>query len=520
MGFLSSGLEKRKLLGQVSTPKWIADFMVSLCINKASDRGIDPCFGNGVFLHSMAERFMRLGAERKHLGGNINCVEIDPTIFYAAIKEFRERFSTDPQSHLLNFFDYVPDDTFDFAVMNPPYVRHDLLNSGLFPPNARKSHIFERFSKRFGGYLSQNSNLYVYFFLHLTDMLRDGGTLVAITYNSWLYSRYGKHLQRFFLDNFKIRYVIDFDKEAFEDALIGSCIVVLEKAKGEEKKDARDDNTVCFARLRAKLPVDGLVKCLQTGDLLNTISKNYIKQARLYQEDKWEKFLFIPDFHEKLASNVNLVPLRELAHVSRGNGVGPLKALLSKTPRTSSLPLLKNPRRLNGKFKTSESNPDAFVSGPKSRLKPPGELVFSYIIRGNKRFYLNDAKYATTDNFHNIVPSVDKHALFAILNSSLTRYFIETSGRTQGSGLLKLQVYELKELPVPNLRKASPIVRRKLSALGKQLSNSSKNQARTTRDIDRLVFGLIQARRALPIVKRSEKELMMNRLKRKETAFG
>ena len=60
----------------------------------------------------------------------------------------------------------------------------------------------------------------------------------------------------------------------------------------------------------------------------------------------------------------------------------------------------------------------------------------------------------------------------AILNSSFSKYFIENCGRSYGSGLLKVQKYELEELPVLNYRNLTREDFKSLLSMAKSLISS------------------------------------------------
>ena len=58
-------------LGQVFTRREIADYMVSLFNIDTIETILDPCFGEGVFIHSLLE----------HQFNSIQGYEIDPFLF-------------------------------------------------------------------------------------------------------------------------------------------------------------------------------------------------------------------------------------------------------------------------------------------------------------------------------------------------------------------------------------------------------------------------------------------------------
>lgn len=574
---------RKKLLGQISTPSWIAHYMAALCIKRPDERGIDPCFGDGVFITTIAERLMELKGGRDDISSQITGIELDPDLFIKGIGEYerilREIVNLE-NLYLGNFFDFQENQgCFDFGMMNPPYVRQEELSSTDLPRSIRKETLLKTFGELFPiDYISKRANLYFYFFLYLSNFIREGGRLIAITYNSWLYSKYGELLQRFFLDNFKIEYIIDFDREAFEESIIGSCIILLEKATGRKNKEIRDENVVRFIRLKAKAPLTRLLEATESerrGSGL--VRRHIIPQENLYSDNKWEKYFTLPEFHERLLSNWKLTPLRNLADVFRGFEPKSSRFFILDDTRVADfkieddyvIPVLKNPKTLRSlrisdrsdkslllyitKRKTelrrdaktigvleylsyieSEilANKDKFKALSTliekdndgwylQKLKNSGEIIFSYIIRENKWFYLNDCGVITTDNFHNLVPRADKYALFAMLNSSLTRYLLETSGRTQGSGLLKVQVYELQDLLVPNLAIAPKKTIEELSELGKMLSEcvgrseNAGTSGKIMAKIDAVIFGFIENDGLLRPLTGAEAKMRNDRLQRK-----
>jgi len=574
--------ERKKLFGQVFTPRWVADYMASLCIKRGDERGIEPCFGKGIFITNVAKRLLELnrGRNKKAILNNITGIELDPKIFLSGISEYIDLLGTDIKLrnlHLGSFFDFKKGfGEYDFGIMNPPYVRQEDLSLETLPENLRKEYLFDFLKKHYPDeYLTLRSNLYIYFFLHLSNFLKEGGKLVAITYNSWLFTKFGKVFQKFLLDNFKVKYIIDFDKEAFDDAIIGSCIVLLEKCTGENNKTDRDNNLAQFIRLKAKAPLKNLVAVTESLKSKSKLVHRFkIRQEKLGSDDKWERFFYTPDFHSKIIENPNITRLDDLAKVWRGLGtkaneyfvINEETAKKYKISKKFLTPFLKNPRDLKG-WKTSESQNHTFllnVERPISELeklkqskgllnyldhikkvakenkkkyrtlnrqfsenkdkwhverpKPAGALIFNYIIRGNKAFYINDTRTNTSDNFHNIESQHDIYCLYAILNSSLTNYMLELSGRTQGSGLLKIQVYELKGLKVPDFRKMQKAAITKLSKLGKKLSENQKTNNKNDKiikKIDVLVYDFLNLSQMHEKIIESENQIMESRLNKK-----
>ena len=185
--------------------------------------------------------------------------------------------------------------------------------------------------------------------------LQNGGRFGFIVSNSWLDVDYGKGLQKFFLNNYKLVAIIESKVERwFEEADVNTCIVILEKCK--EKKE-RDENLVRFVYLFNRLDyfipqaqemwqeqierlneIDKLKKTIKAhsefyqNEELRILPKS---QAELWEEGfdretakyagaKWGKYLRAPEIFFKILEKGKgkLVPLKEVAGVRRGFTTG------------------------------------------------------------------------------------------------------------------------------------------------------------------------------------------------------
>jgi hypothetical protein len=84
---------------------------------------------------------------------------------------------------------------------------------------------------------------------------------------------------------------------------------------------------------------------------------------------------------------------------------------------------------------------------PKS-LAP--DILFQYMIDIKNRVFMLKGTIYSSDVFHfiNLIDSKDRYFYAAFLNSSLTSLLYELFGRSYGGGILKVQVYELKNIPI------------------------------------------------------------------------
>jgi type I restriction-modification system DNA methylase subunit len=164
---------------------------------------------------------------------------------------------------------------FDAVVGNPPYIRQGDLH-----PN--KSHfrshlsVFGRvgYSTYFDGSkeLSGKSDAYVYFMTHATQFLRNGGRLAFIVPNKWLTTRYGETLQEFLFDHYRLVGIVGFTARAFDDALVDTVMVMLERC---EEESERRKQTIPFVRVR---------ETMDSEDIIDTVTVNYDTPSGSYMQ--------------------------------------------------------------------------------------------------------------------------------------------------------------------------------------------------------------------------------------------
>lgn len=136
---------------------------------------------------------------------------------------------------------------FDAVVGNPPYTRwveipdntQELILSGL-------EGFLSRYDLRPDPRRGREPGIYVYWIMHATKFLKEGGRLGMIISNMWLQTDYGVEFGKFLLDNYKIKALIDVSYRLF-DALISTVIILGEKATG--KKTERENNDVLLIRI-------------------------------------------------------------------------------------------------------------------------------------------------------------------------------------------------------------------------------------------------------------------------------
>lgn len=370
---------ERHKLGQYYTRSDVVDVITGFCVKSADDKVFDPACGAGTFLIRSYERKRFLDPSRTHeellkelWGNDIAKFPSHLATINLACKDLSVERSY-PIIICRDFFDLRPGEPavvlpyevkgldeskmqvklpfFDSVVTNPPYTRQEEMEGLVFHEGYR-DRLQKQVAEEWNGfYIGKRSSIYAYFFFHGAKFLKEGGRLGLITSNSWLDVDYGKYLQRFFLENFKIIAVIESKVERwFEDADVNTCITILEKCS---KKKERDRNLVKFVQLKKPLDkiisstgdererwlsVDEFVQFVENTDEYyedNRLRVFVISQEKLWREgldeesgdyvgSKWGKYIRAPDIFFKILEKGKdlFVPLKEIADVRRGFTTG------------------------------------------------------------------------------------------------------------------------------------------------------------------------------------------------------
>lgn len=454
-------------LGQVFTSERIARLMAQILVDDidASVKNVlDPCIGPNVFLKQV---------NRLNSALCLHGIEIDESLITEDTRKFYELNGRELQ--IGNFFDFASQTkkSFDLIIENPPYVRHEKMT------DENDKQQIRSFFKDKSYKIPAKSNLYVYFLLQSIDMLKDGGKLVAVVYDSWLYSQYGESFKKNLSNLGSIDSVIHFKDGAFDDAGIGATII-------EFVKGVRQSEVLRFA----------------TYDNAENISN--------LSRVKWTKkpYADLTEVSSKPeSSDSSFIALGDVAEINRGTSALNNKLFVFKEKQfEETIPFLKSVKDLNSmsangdkhllvvrnKYKSETQayldkirdiildNDNKYQTLSKRvrteklwyspRLAKTGDIIFNYYLRDTLDFILNINRLQSSDNFYNLRFQDHIYAHFALLNSTRVRQAVFNKARTQGSGLKKIQLYEFRSVMIPNLHKFSTDTICNLEKLGKRLA--------------------------------------------------
>ena len=136
---------------------------------------------------------------------------------------------------------------FDAVIGNPPYISYRRLTNQAKIVNALAAANENIALPKFSG----KSDAYLWFIVHATQFIKNGGRLSFVVSSAILFSDYGIPLIRFIGHHYCVRAVINSMVERwFPDADTNTVLLMLERESDPEKREAND---IRFVRLRRPL---------------------------------------------------------------------------------------------------------------------------------------------------------------------------------------------------------------------------------------------------------------------------
>lgn len=490
-------VNEKKYLGQVFTPAPVADFMLSL-FSKSITKDttiLDPCIGPNTFFS-----LLDTSKVNPHLTG----VEIDSKLINASIKQFYQGNKRNLISN--SFFNHPLSKKYDYIIQNPPYVRQELLNTEL----NSKDQILESIGE-LASLIPSQSNLYVYFLVKSILHLKEGGQLIAIIYDSWLYSSFGKCLRNIFTLFGHLKTIYHVKDDVFPDAEVGATIIVF------QRKAAMVSDTKTTKYYNVPTLADLTKKSISKATSIN------IPEAKLltYSFNEISCIDFGSTFFKKIKELSSKVVQRGTSSVANGHFLHTYKRFKESVPLVKDiskikqfavteetsylLAIEKNPSPktdiylqeiklaildAEGKFEAVKKKIKTGEKWYKINFKKKGNFIFNYYMRNNVDFIYNPNLLHASDNFYIVNIEDNPLAYLAILNSTFTKIALLLNSRNQGNGLRKVQLYEFNEVPIIDIGMLSLKAARMLEKYGEalQTQNRYENKNRLLKSIDKILL--------------------------------
>ena len=521
--------EERRRLGEFYTPKPIAEFMVRWILRERSDYVLDPGVGSGTFLIEALHRLEALGSSTSKAVSQLYGVDINPlAVLMTTINLLIRAPNTSPRIFLADFLKLnvlnalhlgFEKTSFDAIACNPPYTRHHEL---LTPYKEEIARIVEAEA---GEPLSRLSSIYVHFFIHAYQFLKDGGRLAFITPSEWMEADYGVALRKFLAKRMHVKSIVLFDERvlAFSGILTRACIMLASKEEPRKR--------TLLIELRTWPSVSELIETVE-GGMEGDYGWGRAKLCDLTSVDpsaKWTPLFKAvvggvrPDFMTKLGA---------LARVSRGiaTGANEFFTLSEGEVRAFGIereylrPVVAAARYLKGYDFTKEDWESLRREGKKVYLlwcfkrreellgtsvlkyiergeakgfdkryltrhrhvwywverRDPPDAFLVYMFRSRLRFVYNSARAHALNTLHYVYfnegvrDEASIKAVLAYLNSSIAFELAKSALRVYGGGMYKLEPEEAMEVPCIDPRKLSPRWRERLAALFDELCAAAR----------------------------------------------
>lgn len=407
---INSRLSLNPELGQVWTPMFIANEMVNQArlAHPKAKRVLDPACGPATF----STAFNNEGLS----DFEITCYDIDERMVIETESK-NKQFGMNSKAIV---GDYLADESlagkFDLVIMNPPYIRQELIHKS-------KKNLYNNYlSRLLECVVDRRSNLFALFMLKGIVDLASDGILCSIVYDAISHSNYGKKTLSILERHAELLYIKSI-QAPFNGVLVDAQILIYRKkivaSKGVSPKiEAGDDTLVTIGELLqvrrgTALPKRKAFLASSDDPYFERSSPFFIKQSNL------DGLVVVPDKRAYLADS-------------------------QKTQNDNFQTWLTE--RVKAQIPYPSRTAIKAVCGP---------LAFNYYIRNAPRHLWNIDNVALADNFYvsNPIGDFPAEVAWLLLNSDIYLDKLTDSARNQGNGLLKLQLYEYKQVLVPDWRR-------------------------------------------------------------------
>lgn len=338
-------IAKRKVAGQFSTPKKLAELLNRLTLNDKTKIVLDPCCGTGTIINqayqlkeeyelNQEEILNSIWASDKHsfpiqlstlsmanpsnIGKIINIFKTDViNLEEGKIIEFRDPNNGQIIQKELPEIDYV--------VSNLPFIKSKeirVLNPEIVAIN---DWIHEQTDTTLT--LSGKSDIFAYIPFYLYQILSEEGKIGLILSNAWMGTDYGEIFLKIFRKFYTINYVLISGKgKWFNNADVVTTVLIASKRNVDDEVDVNHE--ISFCTLEEKLENIDDVKALSEDVLLSNESEiitinNYSSQKITELEEfgiPWSGYFSNLNWVESVKDK--LISTDEVFHFTRGERRG------------------------------------------------------------------------------------------------------------------------------------------------------------------------------------------------------
>ncbi len=432
------------------TPSSLAEYLAKPLLDSPNNKIFDPAYGNGALL-TAAVNILRQRYQENDPGAQLFGCDREPG-------EINSNYLKDDNLSQCDFFQYPTTHKFNTILMNPPYVRHHLIEG------KDREYYNRRASTELK--IKGTSDLWAFFLLKATEHLEKTGDMGAILPWSFLQADYASRVREWLIDKFQEIKVMAVGAEYFPGAKERILLLWL-KGFGQKTTSLK----IAFARKIQNQPeymeispktwkaqrvvvsenhdMEGMIE--RYISQYNFIRFSSIANVRIGVVTGADKFFIVPREKARALnfSTKRMLPIISTAKEFFGlelNGRKPEKRLLlfSKEQTHNELSYIREGERLGLHLRAH------------SRLRSPwfavkvGELpdaFFPYRMASIPYLMLN-SRYQCTNSVHrvyfnNLTENEKRWAQVSLL-ALPGQLALESYSKTYGRGVLKIEPSALK----------------------------------------------------------------------------
>ena len=552
--FVSSILERelqlmrKRQLGAFYTPASVTRVLCDWAIRGRDDKILEPSFGGCTFIESAIARLIELGAE-------------DPTtqLFGCDIDDGAFEHLRRISPELKNLDRFVKDDflqtkisTFvpcQAIVGNPPYVALQQLE-----PERRAA--VESWEKNYAKNVGRRSSIWAHFTLHALNFLEEGGRLAWVLPSAFLSAKYAVKIREELNTSFeKLAFLLLTDRVFLESGTEERIVIVMADdfrrngAKSQVISTYADTvhDLASFAKdwdrhawpavnVRAsklylgtdKSPIHSLVQSWQTLDELANVKIGAVagdSKFLIRSLNDWQR-LGIPagDLKylapkSKWVNGLSLTVTDRNGHIA--NELRCLGLAAHEKPRASAT------KKLIDSYSADQlASNKTFSKRPvwhqfQDESGPDGILIF--LTHRGPRLIVNTVGADASNGFYRL--NMKKRAKWRLkllalsLSTTPTQLAAEMLGHQRGSGALKLEPSDFKQLPIYFPEKSQEEITKAFKVADALYRNGEHDEARNY--ADQFIFSdLKSALVFLPKLSQELEDVRARRMRKKRTPNG
>lgn len=481
---MENTVDDKKRLGAYYTPERAARILADWAIQSPSDTVLEPSFGRCGFLQAVVDQ---LGAQGCEEGiHNVHGYDVDPAAFEGPYEILVRKNGAHNQFRKGDFLETTPVDLggrkFDVVIGNPPYVSYHNMEG-----RQREAAVQAIRESDFS--LDRKASLWAYFVLHALTFLAEGGRVAWVLPGSFFHADYSATIIDAVTGHFERAVALQLGERIFQKEGAEEHSVIL-LASGWESE------TLCEELRVGYVPsLDDLERTIQKWEDGDWEGRSYSSRIEVA-------------FMEPAVSEANR-QIRERCRVQRlGSAVKDVKIgivtgdnrffvinrsdaqkheledqdwkyIFAKSKVTDGISVTEQDFEeahqsdvrcllIDGERECSENLENYFdqkdqeeieanvTFGKRENWRMPDDghepdAFFTYMQSLGPRLILNQAEVNSTNTIHRIyfngeASETERKALAVSLLSTFSRLSAEIEGRTYGSGVLKLEIGETRQL--------------------------------------------------------------------------